>query len=139
MPWVLNFQTGGVNVSPAVRKRTERRIRAYAHKHYAGKFTRLDIRFRGQLCYIDAYQEPEEPTKGLLRALGETREQHMQRLRSLPCHLCRLRHFSEERWSLGFYTYSRQKYEPCVFEDGGEVGTPEEAFEIAAAVYLTDH
>ena len=37
-------------------------------KHYKGGFTRLDIRFRGAFCYIDAYKEPDEgaAARGLL-------------------------------------------------------------------------
>jgi hypothetical protein len=38
-------------------------------------------------------------------------------------------------WSLAFYTYSRNLYEPCVFGSGDFLGTPEEALEIGA-VYL---
>ena len=33
---------------------TEERVRRYAEKHYAGRYTRLDIHFRGHFCYIDA-------------------------------------------------------------------------------------
>ena len=37
---------------------------------------------------------------------------------------------------MAFYTYSHEKYEPCVFHNGGWHGTPEEAFD-TSAVYLT--
>jgi len=33
------------------------RIIENAEKNYDGKFTRLDIKFRGALCYINAYKE----------------------------------------------------------------------------------
>ena|SRR5579859_5594295 len=134
--WVYDPHSGGVKVPPAVRERTEQRIRNYAETHYAGRFVRLDIRFRGALCYIDAYTEPQEPTPDLLRATGESREQFLERLRNVPLHLCRLRYFgNEETWSMAFYTYSNERYEPCVFDNGTFHGTPEEAFE-TAAVYL---
>jgi len=134
--WTYDPYSGGVKIPAPVRQRTEQRIRSYAETHYAGRFTRLDIRFRGRLCYIDAYTEPSEPSPGLLRALGESRKQYLERLRSTPAHLCRLRYFgNEERWSMAFYTYSHEKYEPCVFDTGSFHGTPEEAFE-TAAVYL---
>lgn len=71
--WVRDPHSGGVKIPVNVRQRTEQRIRAYAQAHYAGKFTRLDIRFRGALCYIDAYTEPQEPSAALLRLRGETR------------------------------------------------------------------
>jgi hypothetical protein len=137
MPWVYDPHSGGVKIPPAVRQRTEQRICAYADQHYAGTFTRLDIRFRGALCYIDAYTEPEEPSRQLLRATGETREQYLERQRNTPLHLCRLRYFAEDRWSMAFYTYSHERYEPCAFDTGKDHGTPEEAFE-TAAVYLRD-
>jgi hypothetical protein len=135
MPWVYDPHSGGVKIPPAVRQRTEQRIRAYAEKHYAGKFTRLDVRFRGALCSI-AHTEPPEPTPDDLRTLGETREEFLERRRQVPLHLCRLRYFgADNRWSMAFYTYSHEKYEPCVFDTGRDFGTPEEGFE-TAAVYL---
>jgi hypothetical protein len=131
--WVFSPDSGGVNVPPAVRARVEARIRRYAEEHYAGKYTRLDVRFRGPFCYIDAYTEPEEPSKDLLKATGETRAQFLERLRNTPLHLCRLRYFgNEERWSLAFYTYSNERYELCVFHSGDFFGTPEEGFEVGA-------
>ena len=115
--WAYNPHAGGVTIPPVVRFRTERRIRAYADAHYKGRFTRLDIRFRGALCYIDAFVEPDS---------------------EVPLHLCRLRYFrNEEAWSMAFYTYSHEKYEPCMFGNGTWHGTPEEAFEIGA-MYLTN-
>jgi hypothetical protein len=38
---------------------------------------------------------------------------------------------------MAFYTYSHEKYEPCVFNNSDWHGTPEEAFD-TSAVYLTD-
>jgi hypothetical protein len=60
----------------------------------------------------------------------------MERLRSTPTHLCRLRHFGPDRWSVAFFTYSNERYEPCFFQSGKPFGTPEEALDIGA-VYLT--
>ena len=68
----------------------------------------------------------------------ESREEHLERLRNTPTHLCRLRYFGdEERWGFAFYTYSNEKYELSVFPSGDFHGTPEEAFDTAAGVYLT--
>ena len=50
--------------------------------------------------------------------------------------LCRLRYEGAGRWSLGFYTYSHEKYEGAVFATGRFTGTPEEGLEIGA-MYLT--
>jgi hypothetical protein len=121
-----------VKIPPAVRARTVQRIESYAAEHHAGTYTRLGIRFRGALCYVDAYVEPEEPSAELLEVTGETREELLERLRSNPLHLFRLRHFSEDRWSMAFYIYSQETYEPTFFANGTFYGTPEEAFEMSA-------
>jgi hypothetical protein len=51
-------------------------------------------------------------------------------------HLCRLRHCGQDRWSIAFYKYSDERYEPSFFASGEQVGTPEEGFDVGA-VYLT--
>jgi hypothetical protein len=134
--WVRDPHAGGVKIPQAVRQGTERRIRAYAERRYAGKFSRLDIRFRGALCYVDAYTEPELPSRRLLRVLRETRQEYLRRVRNVPVHLCRLRYFGDdEAWSMAFYTYSNERYAPCTFPNGTFYGTAEGAFEVGA-VYL---
>ena len=96
----------------------------------------MEVRFRGPFCYIDAYTEPEPPTKALLRSLGETKAQYYERLRNVPTHLCRLRYFAaRDRWSVAFYTYSNGRYEPAIFPSGEWFGTPEEGLDLGA-VYL---
>jgi len=133
--WVYNPHSGGKSIPPDVRARTGRRILDYASKHYAGKFIRIDVRFRGALCYIDAYTEPDLP-RGCSPPPGETFDQWQERLRNTPTHLCRIRYFgNQDRWSFAFYTYSHEKYEPSFLITGEDHGTPEEAFE-TSAVYL---
>jgi hypothetical protein len=137
--WVKNPNAGGVKIPAAVQTRVADRIRSHAKKSCSGKFQRLDIRFRGSLCYIDAYKEPEPPSEGLLKITKETAAEYLERLRNLPLHLCRLRYFGdEEKWSLAFYTYSHEKYELCVFHSGDFYGTPEEAFDVGAVYLQTD-
>lgn len=120
-----------------MRVRTEQRIRRYAEQNYAERYTRLDIRFRGQFCYIDAYTEPQM-MPGWPPADGpETREEYEQRLRDTPTHLARLRYFGdEERWGYAFYTYSNNSYTLSMFATGDFFGGPEDAFELSANVYL---
>jgi hypothetical protein len=131
--WGYDPHRGGVEIPAAIRERTERRILAFAEAHYAGKFTRLGIRFRGALCYIDAYLEPEKPSAALLRITKETRQQYYERLWSAPLHLCRLRYLGRgDEWSMAFFTYSNERYSPCSFGNGSSIGTPEQAFEIGA-------
>ena len=137
--WVFAPDRSRVRIPEALQRRTEERIRRIAEQHFADRYTKLDIRFRGQFCYIDAYTEPEP--------LGpnwpppdwpETREEHLERLRTTPVHLCRLRYFGdEERWSFAVYTYSNERYELSVFPSGEFLGPPEDAFQASAEVYLS--
>src|SRR3972149_3979581 len=95
--WVFEPDRGGVRIPEAVQRHTEQRIRGYAEEHFAGRYTRLDIRFRGQFCYIDAYTEPEPPGPNWPPPnWSETREEYLERLRNTPVHLCRLRYFGGE-------------------------------------------
>jgi len=116
----------------------ERDIREYAAVHFAGRYLRLDIRFRGQFCYVDAYVEPELPRRWRPPAGSlESREEVLERLRSEPVHLCRLRYFGGEQWGFAFYTYSHERYELSVFPSGEFLGAPVEAFATSARVYLS--
>jgi len=131
----IDPHSGGITIQTAVRERTKRRILAHAEKYYQGKFLRLDIRFRGALCYIDAYQEPNLPPGWPPKSDKISRKEYLERLRNTPVHLCRLRYFGEDQWSLAFFTYSNEQYTPSVFKTGSFFGTPEEAFDIGA-MYL---
>ncbi len=133
--WGIDPHSGGVKITESVRRDTLAKLERHAAAKYAGRYTRLGIRFRGPLCYIDAYVEPEEPSSELLACTGETRQQFLERVRAYPLHLCRLRHFSTDRWSLAFFAYSSESYKPCMFSNGTFFGTPEEAFDVGA-VYL---
>lgn len=138
MPWVYSPHSGGKKIPEPVQERTRQRILAHAEKNYAGKFASLDVRFRGALCYIDAYTEPFVPPGYRPRKGEESRQEKIERLRRTPLHLCRLRYFGDEdRWTLAFFTYSNEKYSPCVFDSGDDHGTPEEGFDVGA-VYLSD-
>jgi hypothetical protein len=138
MPWVYDPHSGGTKIPPAVQERTRQRILAYAKAHYAGKYTRIDVRFRNQFCYVDAYTEPYVAPGFPPPDFPETREAYIERRRNTPTHLCRLRYFgNEESWSLAFYTYSHNTYEPSFFDNGTFHGTPEESF-ATSAVYLQE-
>lgn len=134
--WVRSPDSGGKKIPPEVRSRVAERIERYAEEHYAGRYTRLGIRFRGQFCYIDAFTEPDEPSEQLLELRGETRDEYLELMRNLPTHLCRLRYFGDEdSWGVSFYTYSHMRYELSVFPSGKFYGTPEDAFDVGA-LYL---
>lgn len=135
--WVFDPDHGGRRVPETVKRSIEQRIRQYAEQHFAGHYTRLDVRFRGQFCYIDAYIEPELTPTWPPADWPETREEYIERLRATPTHLCRLRYFGEEdRWSFAFFTYSNERYEFSMFPSGDFFGTPEEALELSADAYL---
>jgi hypothetical protein len=135
--WVFDPDYGGTKIPDAVKRRTRQRLRTYAEAHFAGKNTKLDIRFRGQFCYIDAYAEPEERPDWPPERWGVSREECYEDLRNTPTHLCRLRFFGdEERWGFAFFAYSSEKYELSVFPSGEFFGPPEEAFQVSAQMYL---
>ena len=107
--WVYSPHSGGRKIPDLVQEKIRDRILAYAQKHYSGKFNRIDVRFRGAFCYIDAYVEPDVPKRFNEKLFGETREEHINRLRNTPIHLCRIRYFGrEDSWSMAFYTYSHK-------------------------------
>ncbi|MFH0851874.1 MAG: hypothetical protein V1876_03955 [Candidatus Peregrinibacteria bacterium] len=130
--WVFNPQAGGKKISPAAQEAVKRRILEHAKRNYSGKYHRIEVRFRGALCYIDAFEEPDVGKEYPTASMGESREQLIDRLGNTPVHLCRLRHFDTDRWTLAFYTYSRERYEPCVFPNGEWFGTREEGFDVGA-------
>jgi hypothetical protein len=134
--WVNDPHSGGAKIPERVKHRSTQRILAYAEQHYTGKYKRIDVRYKGHFCYIDAYKEPPVPDNYDPSIFKETREEYQERLSNTPIHLCRLRYKGdEEKWTMAFYTYSNEKYEISVFDNGTFYGTPEEAFQ-TSAVYL---
>lgn len=116
--WVYDPQSGGQKIPPDVQKQTYDRIMAHARKIRPKQADSLRIHFKSHFCYIDFL----EKVSG----------------RTVPMQLCRLRYFGKpDEWSMAFFTYSHEKYEPCLFASGKWLGTPEESFEIGA-VYLTE-
>jgi len=134
--WVFDPNSGGKKIPEPMRREIEKRIGKVAEEHFKGKYSRLDVRFRGQFCYIDAYTEPEITEGWPPPDWPATKDEYLERLRNTPVHLCRLRYFGDDRWGFAFYTYSNEKYELSVFSDGDFIGTPEDAFLISAGVYL---
>ncbi len=135
--WVYDPHSGGKPI-PASKHNTIRdRILQHAEKHYSGKFTRIDVRFRGKFCYIDAYIEPYLPDDYDPELFGKSREERLEHLRNFPIHLCRLRYSgNDDKWTMAYYSNSKEKYDPCFFDNGTFHGTPEEAFD-ASSMYLT--
>jgi hypothetical protein len=138
MVWVRHPDAGGVSILEHVKQRTKTRILRHAEEHFAGKYTRIDVRFRAQFCYVDAFTEPavsEGPPPGW----RESPEEYVERLKKTPLHLFRLRYFGDENaWAFSIYAYSSEKYELSMLPSGNFYGTPEEAFDVAAQAYLSE-
>jgi hypothetical protein len=130
--WVFNPQTGGKKISPPAQEAVKERILEHAKRNYSGKHKRIEVKCRGALCYIDVFQEPDVVKECPAASMGESRQHIIDHLRQIPIHLCRLRHFGADRWTLAFYTYSRERYEPCIFPNGEWFGAPEDGFDIGA-------
>ena len=135
--WVYDPDSGGKKIPARVQADVIQRINQVAEEHYKGRYLRLEIRFRSQFCYIDAYTEPFLAEDWPPEGLDETREEALERMRKVPFHLCRLRYFGMDEWGFAFYTYSHDKYELSIYPNGEFTGKPEDAF-LAAAVYLDD-
>ncbi len=133
----LTSHSGSKPIPEAAQNAVRMRILSHARDKYAGKYWKIDVRFKGALCFIDAYQEPRPGSEGVAALTRETPVEFAERVRNTPVHLVRLGYFDENRWSLAFYTYSHERYEPCSYPNGEEFGTVEQAFDVGA-VYLTD-
>jgi hypothetical protein len=109
--WVFNPHSGGVKISQYRKAEVERRIFKYADQHWMDKCDRIEVRFRAEQCYVVVWKiEPDG--------------------KEFRFPLCRLRHFDEERWSIALFTWSNEKYEPCIFPSGEWFGTIEECLEL---------
>lgn len=136
--WGFDPDSGGKKIPASIQADVIKRINQTAEQHFKGHYTRLEIRFRGQFCYLDAYTEPVLTENWPPADWPETREEYAERLRNAPTHLCRLRYFGNDEWGFAFYTYSNEKYELSMYDDGQFTGKPERAFLISANAYLNE-
>jgi len=109
--WVFNPHAGGVKISSLRKAEIENRIKRYANEKLKTKCDGVEVRFRGALCYVTALQN--EPDGNKYR---------------FP--LCRLRHFDLEKWSIALFTWSNERYEPCILPSGEWFGSVEECLEL---------
>jgi len=116
--WVYDPQSGGTKIPFDVQQQIHNRIMTHARLIRPDQADKLRIRFKSQFRYID-YLETVSGQEALM-------------------HLCRLRYCNKpDEWSMAFFTYSNETYEPCLFATGKWLGTPEAALEIGA-VFLTE-
>ena len=131
--WVYSPQQGGRPIPEPVRLRLTARLRSHAEARFGGRYTRLDVRFRSQFCYVDLFVEPDKGGPG-----GDVpSEGQLEHLTAIPIHLCRLRYFgNEDRMSFAHFTYGAEQYVPAVFPNGEWQGLPEDALEISAMLHV---
>jgi hypothetical protein len=135
--WQFDPSRGGRPVPDAVRRAAKAAILAHGQRHFTGRYRELDVRFKAQFCYVDAYVEPEKRVADEESVdAGGNRGEYLERVRSSELKLCRLRFFAPDRWSLAIYSYAQERYEASVFADGGFVGRPQDGFDLAADLYL---
>ena len=120
-----------------MRRATKVAILDHGQRRFTGRYRELDVRFKAQFCYVDAYVEPAEPVADEESVdAGGTRGEYLERVRSSALQLCRLRFLAPDRWSLAIYSYAQERYEASVFDDGGFVGRPQDGFDLAANLHL---
>ena len=125
------------SIPDTVRREFAARILSYAKKHFRGQFTHIDVHFRDALCYLDAYCDPAVRSEDLPQSGTPEHREFLKRHEDKAIQLCRLRYLgSSDKWGFDFFSYSSEKYEPSVFPSGLPTGTPEEAFDLAATMYL---
>ena len=107
--WTYDPHSGGSKILPKAQEAIEKQVEVYASTRPWYSEIQLKVRFKGQFCYIDTVEK---------RGKDE---------RLFP--LCRLRNLSRG-WSLSLFTYSNDRYEPCVLPGGNWEGTIEEALSV---------
>lgn len=107
MPWYYLPHSGGAKIPPQIHDSLRSKVHAYEKTRPWYPKYKLNLRFKGQFCYIDACEDGKKP---------------------FP--LGRARYFSENNWSLAYYTYSNERYEPCLLPSGKDSGTLELSLQI---------
>ena len=105
-------------------------LERHAHAHWKDRCRGIVVRFRGAFAYVDAFPLDRQSMP------GTTPEERAQ-IEATPTHLCRLGYLGNpDRWEFAFFKYSDETYEPSFLPSGAHAGTPEEAFDCSAQVYL---
>lgn len=116
-----------------------KRIRRHAQKHFAGKYTHLEIEFIWGVCYIDAYNDPAVRTEDLPPCPSRAYDQYLKEHQETVIYLCRLIYMGNRKgWGFDLFRYSSERYEPTFLPTGRMIGTPELTFHTAAQLYLND-
>jgi hypothetical protein len=100
--WMFDPDSGGKKIPLAVQTDIQKRIQNVAEEQFQDRYTCLDIRFRSQFCYVDAYVQPKTSENWPPPDWPETREEYLERMRKTPVHLCLLRYFGSDEWGSAF-------------------------------------
>ena len=107
----------GLMPSPNAAKVAALQQRLTLHARRWPQITEIKVRYRAGYAYIDAAVDDED---------GDLQ-------------LCRLKDTGHpEMWGFALFTYSNERYEPNILPTGLPFGTPEDAFDCAAGLYLGD-
>lgn len=119
-------------IPQAAQEALRARLERHARVRWRERCREIIVRFRGKFAYIDAFPLSHQ-------FMPETTPEERALIEATPTHLCRLGYLgSPVHWGFAFFKYSNAKYEPSFLPSGDMVGTPEEAFDCAAGVYLMD-
>ncbi len=128
--WVYDPHSGGIKIPETTKRAVEARLQAHFAKLGFSKHYRLDVRFRGALCYLDAYAlAPDMAMVNGWVSQGMDVEEAKARYLEIPTKLGRLRHFAINRWSYAFFTYSSERYEATSLSADG-TGLPEQGLDM---------
>ena len=105
--WTYDPHSGGTKIPIELYDKIYKDVESFARTRAWYPRIQLKPRFKGQFCYIDTVEEGDG--------------------RLFP--LCRLRHMSRG-WSMALFTYSNERYEPCIFPTGKWEGSIEEALAV---------
>jgi hypothetical protein len=100
---------------PSTKTSLQQRLSAHARQHWP-QLASVDVRFRGAFAYVSGHS-PAGDTIALMR----------------------LRYGgSATRWGFAIYRASHEDYEDSILPTGSFAGTPEQALDCAASLYLGD-
>lgn len=110
-PWYpQNSEEDDLKISPVKYANIIKKANAFAASRSWSSKYKLQLRFKGQFCYVDCIEKD-----GTVSALG------------------RLRHLESGRWSVAFFTYSNDRYTPCRLPNGKDSGSLEEVLTVCEA------
>ena len=106
--WVYDPQSGGNKIPEKYHWVIRQQADKFSTTRPWSAAYEIKLRFKAQFCYLDGLKKGEDKT--------------------FP--IGRLRYFRDNVWSLAFYTYSNETYQPCVFLNGEWEGTLEEGIAV---------